>query len=472
MAVNLFQDSQVDVLWTGTLREKVTGHGRFRRNHPKRVPVAVAMKLVMQCPGFQIIGKNPTGFLGLVAKQGARIAVVRNAGLGDVLSTVFFLANPMTRAHPQTTVDLFTTSPFIPLMRLIPFISSVYPMPGDLSKYDASVNVCWKPEREDPRNERNRPEIFAEPIGDLADFIYDFWKFPSELQEKAKDLLHQQGWKDDRPLIGFQITSASPIRTYPITYLGDLLTLLINEGFDVVVFGLDIWGYQLKQWKGEHLFNFVDNYTLVDVAAVSSVCNAFLAPDSGLLHLASVMGIPTLGLFGNINPQNRIKYYPLAEALYPENELACIPCGDVHNPCPECSNLGGTKFSGKCMHLLTPERVFDTFLDFLERHLDITRRVSLVKDILCPFCGSKGELANTIQGKWYKEYYPDRVRFFRCVNCNSIFADPGLKSIAYEENYWTKDPEMYAGTYFLPEHDKIHLGMFQKVRNLFQEAIS
>lgn len=469
-------EDYVDIEWAGTLREIMTSSGRFRRNHPRRVPRRIALQLTTQHPGFRLIGSRNAGFLGDIAKRGAKIALIRNGGLGDVLAVAFFLGNAIERAHSDTTVDLFTQPVFVPLLRHIPFFSNVNVMPGDLSKYDASVDLCWKPEREDPKNEQVRPEIFAQPIGELADFQFDFWQFPSELKERARDLLIDQGWKSDRPLIGFQITSASPIRTYPIPYLADLLKLLIDQGFDIVVFGLDAWGYKLKQWKGNHLFNFVDDYSLLDVSAIISLCDFFLAPDSGLLHLSSVMGIPTLGLFGNIKPENRIKYYPRTEAMFPVGELDCIPCGDVFNPCPACSNLAGTQKSGKCMHLLFPERVFKIFLDFIERQLcskwEVSDDISIVKETKCPFCQCDGVLVNTIQGKWYKEYYSDIVYYFRCVSCQSIFSDPSLEPIKYEENYWVEHPDKYSGRYFTEKHNQVHLATFQKVKGLFLDNIS
>lgn len=464
----------VDIEWSGTLREIKTVSGRFRRNHPRKVPRDVALRLTAQHPGFRLIGNKNMGFLGDIARRGAKIALVRNGGLGDVLAVAFFLGNPIERAHSNTTVDLFTKPVYIPLLQYIPFLSNVRTMPGDISKYDASIDLCWKPEREDPRSEQVRPEIFAEPIGDLADFQFDFWELPYERKEIGRTLLADQGCKFDRPLIGIQITSASPIRTYPISYLSDLLKLLIDEDFDIAIFGLDLWRYSLKQWKGDHLFNFVDDYSLLDVSSVVSLSDYFLAPDSGLLHLSSIMGIPTLGLFGNIKPENRIKYYPRTEAMFPEGELDCIPCGDVFNPCPACSNLAGTQKSGKCMHLLFPERVFNTFLDFIARYSYNESDVSeiVIEEIRCPFCQSKGEVVNVIQGKWYQEYYPDKVYYYQCVECQSIFVDPSLEPIKYEENYWIEHPDKYSGRYFTEEHDQVHQDMFNKVNKLFLENVS
>jgi ADP-heptose:LPS heptosyltransferase len=463
----------VDVEWIGTLREIMTCNGRFRRGHPKRVSREIAIQLTAKYPGFRLIGNENKGFLGDIAKRGAKIALVRNGGLGDVLAVAFFLGNPIERAHSNTTVDLFTKPIYIPLLQYTPFLSNVRQMPGDLSKYDASVDLCWKAEREDPRSEQVRPEIFASPIGDLADFEFDFWEFPLELKEVGRNLLSDQGCEFDRPLVGIQITSASPIRTYPISYLADLLKLLIDGGFDVAVFGLDLWKYGLKQWKGDHLFNFVDDFSLLDVSAVVSLSDFFIAPDSGLLHLSSVMGIPTLGLFGNIKPENRIKYYPRTIAMFPMGELECVPCGDVYNPCPSCSNLAGTQKSGKCMHLLFPERVFKTFLAFIEEQScksDVFG--TMIEDIKCPFCQGEGELVNVIQGKWYQEYYPDKVHYYQCIDCQSIFSDPSLKPIKYEENYWIEHPDKYSGRYFTEEHDRVHQNMFNKVNKLFLDNIS
>lgn len=454
----------VEIAWCGTRKEVKTRFGRFIRNRSQMVELKLAHYLVQNYPGFHILGGSPS-LVEEIARRGSRIAVIRNRGLGDVISTIFFLVLPLKRGNEKNEIDLFTDPPFVSLFRQVPFLDNVFAIPGDYRRYDAVVDMCWVPERQDPKNKKVRPEIFAKPAGELADFNFDFWELPDKWKEKGKVLLEKKDRDFSRPLIGMQMTSASPIRVYPYDYLSDLFSIFIKEGFDFAMLGIDNWGWKLDQWNGDHLLNFVNQTSLEEVASIVSLCDYFIAPDSGLLHLASVFGIPTLALFGNILPENRIKYYPRTEVLFPKGELDCIPCGDVNDPCPACTGLMESRKSGMCMHLLTPNRVFDKFLDSVVKESSWGKKKS-EKKILCPFCSSEGTLINIIQGRWFSEFYEEPVHFFKCNSCKSIFSNPDLEPVSYEEEYWTKEGQ-FAGDYFLPKKQEFHSRSFQTVSKLF-----
>jgi ADP-heptose:LPS heptosyltransferase len=53
--------------------------------------------------------------------------------------------------------------------------------------------------------------------------------------------------------------------------------------------------------------NFCGKLNLIEVAAHLKKCKIFIGNDSGLMHIASASGIPTLGLFG---PSLESRYAP------------------------------------------------------------------------------------------------------------------------------------------------------------------
>jgi hypothetical protein len=99
-----------------------------------------------------------------------------------------------------------------------------------------------------------------------------------------------------------------------------------------------------------------------------SKCLAFIGNDSGLVHIAAALGLPTVVVFGptvkwkNLPPENAV-----AISL-PAGKLACQPCQYVRGVgvLPE----GGT-CNKECLTHLPPRQVADTLLDVLRPLLSI-----------------------------------------------------------------------------------------------------
>ncbi|PRX35699.1 heptosyltransferase-2/heptosyltransferase-3 [Orenia metallireducens] len=70
--------------------------------------------------------------------------------------------------------------------------------------------------------------------------------------------------------------------------------------------------------------------TLKELAALAARCNLFISGDTGPVHVAAAVGIPTIALFG---PSDEQKYRPYGEKhKVIENGIDCRPCG--HHHCP------------------------------------------------------------------------------------------------------------------------------------------
>ena len=68
-----------------------------------------------------------------------------------------------------------------------------------------------------------------------------------------------------------------------------------------------------KHFKKFKVKNFCGQLNLIEVAAHLKKCKIFIGNDSGLMHIASVSGIPTLGLFG---PSLESRYAPKGNNAY------------------------------------------------------------------------------------------------------------------------------------------------------------
>jgi len=63
----------------------------------------------------------------------------------------------------------------------------------------------------------------------------------------------------------------------------------------------------IKHFKERRVKNFCGKLNLIEVAVYLKKCKIFIGNDSGLMHIASACGIPTLGLFG---PSLESRYAP------------------------------------------------------------------------------------------------------------------------------------------------------------------
>jgi heptosyltransferase-2 len=61
-----------------------------------------------------------------------------------------------------------------------------------------------------------------------------------------------------------------------------------------------------------------------DLVALLSLCAGFAGNDSGAMHVAGALGIPTVGIFGSTRPQRTGPLGPRTRVLY--DQIACSPC--------------------------------------------------------------------------------------------------------------------------------------------------
>jgi len=101
------------------------------------------------------------------------------------------------------------------------------------------------------------------------------------------------------------------------------------------------------------LVDIAGRTSLGDAIALIARCDLFVTNDSGLMHVAGALGVPTVAVFGSTNPKTT---YPLGDrTVLIRKPVDCSPCLK-----PECP----TDF--KCMDLVTVEEVLDHSIRLLE----------------------------------------------------------------------------------------------------------
>jgi heptosyltransferase-2 len=61
-----------------------------------------------------------------------------------------------------------------------------------------------------------------------------------------------------------------------------------------------------------------------ELVALLSLCTAFVGNDSGAMHVAGALGIPTIGIFGSTSPERTGPCGPRARVVY--ERIECSPC--------------------------------------------------------------------------------------------------------------------------------------------------
>jgi len=181
---------------------------------------------------------------------------------------------------------------------------------------------------------------------------------PTEKQKlSAEKLLGQFGIAGRHPIVGMAPGAAyGPAkRWFPERFASVADRLAGRFSCPVVLFGSagDRASTEAVQSKAKTpLIDIAGKTNLGDAIALIAQCDLFVTNDSGLMHVAGALGVPTVSIFGSTNPQTT---YPLGErTLIIRRPVDCSPC--LKKECP-------TDF--KCMDLVTVDEVYDDSIRLL-----------------------------------------------------------------------------------------------------------
>jgi len=142
----------------------------------------------------------------------------------------------------------------------------------------------------------------------------------------------------------------------------EVAQFLVGKGWKVVVVGgpeeVDDGAFISSRLSSDKVFDCTGSTSLVETAGVLSSCRFMVTADSGIMHLAWLLGVPTLSLFG---PGIVEKWAPRGpQHLAVRLDLSCSPCTrfGMVSPCPH---------DYACMRELTSQMVMGALEEFLPR---------------------------------------------------------------------------------------------------------
>ena len=94
-------------------------------------------------------------------------------------------------------------------------------------------------------------------------------------------------------------------------------------------------------------------------AALTQLCRAFIAGDSGPMHVAAAVGTRTIGIFGRNEPE---RFFPYLETEGHRSVYAKVWCSPCHRD--ECDHLS-------CLRAISPDWVWDVVRKTLQQEVSI-----------------------------------------------------------------------------------------------------
>ena len=183
-------------------------------------------------------------------------------------------------------------------------------------------------------------------------------QFGTEFEDLAGRLRERFNLGSQERLIGMAPGAAyGPAKKWPAERFASVATEL-QRSFPtrIVLFGSGsdrLTTERIAQAVGPGAVNIAGETSLQEAMALIAQCTLFISNDSGLMHVAGALGVPTIAIFGSTNPVTTSPTGPRCTII--RKELSCSPC--LKKECP-------TDF--QCMTAIKPEEVIETARHILE----------------------------------------------------------------------------------------------------------
>lgn len=151
----------------------------------------------------------------------------------------------------------------------------------------------------------------------------------SLLRPKVAEIV--EAWRDERPLVVLAPGSVWPTKKWTRTGFIQVARAFVDKGYRVLLLGARDEAELCESMAGEipGVEVVAGRTSLFESAQILALADLFIGNDSGAMHLASIVGVPTVAIFGptvlefGYRPwQNRARVVQV-----PREEMKCRPCG-------------------------------------------------------------------------------------------------------------------------------------------------
>ncbi|MCM8787047.1 MAG: glycosyltransferase family 9 protein [Candidatus Omnitrophica bacterium] len=205
--------------------------------------------------------------------------------------------------------------------------------------------------------ERDYDIMTVEALGVSVEDKNIYFKIDKEDTFYVEKILKDFKANSDKPLIGFHI-GGMPSRRWPIENVAKVLDAISKIDCIFVVTGSKKEAFLAKKLKNLTKVNFVDltgKLTIGQLASLIKKFKVFISNDTGPMHLAAVLKVPLVAIFG---PGDLTRYNPKViweEAVILEGGYSCSPCNKFF-----CS-------SKECLYKISSEKLVEEVLKILDK---------------------------------------------------------------------------------------------------------
>ncbi len=322
------------------------------------------------------------------------ILIIRPGGIGDAVLLIPAIKHIKTR-YPESQITVLAEKRNAEVFELTPSVDMIYryDMPGDFlaalkNSYDIVIDteqwhrlsaITARLARAGTRigfntNERQRMFTIAaeyshddyemisffnlltrlKGLSAAPDSTTCFLSVPPYAVEKAVSCL---GSVDSKRYVVIFPGASIPERRWGAEKFKLVAESLQSEGYGIVVAGGPAEKNDGSKIAGQTGINLAGMTSLAVTAAVISRSVLLISGDSGVLHLAVGLGIPTVSMFG---PGRHLKWAPGGNRdIVINKKLPCSPC-TTFGTTPPCTN------NTACMNDITTTEVLEAARKLLE----------------------------------------------------------------------------------------------------------
>ncbi|MCX8056216.1 MAG: lipopolysaccharide heptosyltransferase II [Ignavibacteria bacterium] len=331
-------------------------------------------------------------------KEGNKILIIRLSSLGDILLT-YPLLSLLKQKIPNSNIHFVVKEQFLDAIKFNPFVDKVLVFKKNELKelkkiikqnsYDIVIDLQnnFRSHNLYQFNLKSKIYRFKKPSVKkflLVKFKINFLKnnpsiaihyirtiFPEFKEQKLELYFHIPDEKENEALqkipseflnkkiVGICPGSKHFTKRYPVEKFKFLIKKFIEQDYSVFIFGGKDDEEICKELEiHSSVKNLQNNNDLIETAALMKRCSALVTNDSGLMHLASLLKIPTVAIFGSTVKE--FGFYPIYEKsiIVENNNLSCRPCSHIGlSKCP--------KEHFKCMNEIEPDIIFNKIQELI-----------------------------------------------------------------------------------------------------------
>lgn len=310
-----------------------------------------------------------------------KILIIRTGAIGDVVHTTA-LFRAIKKSYPQIEIHYMTSELIKPLLiedTDIEKVLTINPKFKMFSSYTKEIANILKQENYDAAinlqpSLKIRYLIYLAGIKKQTSYkkdfkihaVTNFWKtglkfFPEIKEEKElklylpKDAIEyaKEKTKDlKRPLITINaggVMSKRQGRTYPVKKWVELGNKLQEKYNGTIILNGAIEDKEILSPLNtiKNSINYIGELSLINSCAVIGESDIMISGDSGPLHIATALGVKSIGLYGSMNEKRTGCY---SSGINIVSKKSCVPCNrrkckylkkskEIYAPCMEEINI-------------------------------------------------------------------------------------------------------------------------------------